>query len=186
MKLRNILLIIPATLLIVACNDSKSYNELLDEEDKAVNSFLANQRVELGIPADTIFETGEDAPYYRLDDEGNVYMQVINPGDRENNKAETGENIYFRYTRVDLKTYATGEDGNIGGNSSSLTSSNFYFNDFSYSASYNWGTGLQMPLYYLGVDCEVNLMIKSQYGVYDEMSSVMPFLYHIKYYKSKI
>lgn len=44
MKHKNILLI-PAILLLMACNDSKSYNELLDEEDKAVNSFLANQRL---------------------------------------------------------------------------------------------------------------------------------------------
>lgn len=185
MRHKNILLI-PAILLLMACNDSKSYNELLDEEDKAVNSFLANQRVELEIPADTIFETGEDAPYYRLDEEGNVYMQVINPGDREKNKAEIGENIYFRYSRIDLKEYETGADGNLGGNATSLTSSNFYFGDYSYSVSYSWGTGLQMPLYYLGIDCEVNLLIKSQYGNTDEISMVIPFVYHVKYYRPKI
>ena len=55
MKIKNILFIVLPSVMLVACNDSKSYNELLDEEDKAVNSFLANQRVELDIPVDTVF-----------------------------------------------------------------------------------------------------------------------------------
>ena len=187
MKIKNILLLALPAVMLAACKDSKSYNELLDEEDKAVNSFLANQKVELPVPANTVFETGENAPYYRLDEEGNVYIQVINTGDRKNNKAETGENIYFRYSRIDLKEYETGADGTLSGNQNTpTTSSSFYFNDYTYSTSYNWGTGLQMPLYYLGVDCEVNLLIKSQYGVTDEISMVMPFVYHVKYYRSKI
>lgn len=186
MKIKNILFIVLPSVMLVACNDSKSYNELLDEEDKAVNSFLANQRVELDIPVDTVFETGENAPYYQLDEEGNVYMQVLEAGDKDN-KAEVGENIYFRYQRINLKEYATGADGDLGGNATSLTSSNFYFNDYSYTNSYNWGVGIQMPLYYLGVDCKVNILIKSQYGITDEMSVVMPCLYYdVTYYRPKI
>lgn len=83
MKLKSLLLLPLAILSLAACDDSKSYSELLEDEDKAVNSFLANQKVINEIPADTVFETGEDAPYYRIEPEGNVYMQVINAGDRK-------------------------------------------------------------------------------------------------------
>lgn len=66
-----------------SCKDSKSYAELLNEETKAVNAFLADQNVILDIPADSIFEYGPDAPFYRIDPDGNVFMQVIEPGDKE-------------------------------------------------------------------------------------------------------
>ena len=98
------------TFLFISCEDSKSFNEYLEDEEKAVNSFLANQRIELEIPADTIFEEGENAPFYKLDEDGNVYMQVIKSGDRKNNKAEDDQTIYFRYGRIDIIRYSQGLD----------------------------------------------------------------------------
>ena len=77
--LRNIALaaISLAALAFTACDDTKSYAELLTDETHYVNAYLANQRVVASIPADTVFETGPDAPYYRLDEDGNLYMQVL-------------------------------------------------------------------------------------------------------------
>ena len=116
MKLKSLLLLPLAILSLAACDDSKSYSELLEDEDKAVNSFLANQKVINEIPADTVFETGEDAPYYRIEPEGNVYMQVINAGDRKNNRVEDDQKIYFRYGRISLLSYAKGNDDVMDGN----------------------------------------------------------------------
>ena len=45
--------------------------------------------------------------------------------------------------------------------------------------------GSGAPLYYLPVDAEVNIVIKSQYGVTSETTQVIPYLYHIRYYRQK-
>ena len=67
---------IAAVLALGSCSSGVSYAELLRDERKATNKFLAYQHVLNEIPSDTIFETGPNAPYYRLDEDGNVYMQV--------------------------------------------------------------------------------------------------------------
>ena len=173
------------SLAFVSCSDSKSYAELLTEENHSVNRFLADQRVDNTIPTDTnfVFETGENAPYYRLDEDGNLYMQVINPG-TPGNYAEKDQIIYFRYTRYALSEYANGTLPAGDGNESSMGYTNawFRFDNYSLQSSYQWGTGIQMPLKFLPIDCEVNIVIKSQYGIYEEMSYVVPFLYKLRYF----
>ncbi len=173
--------------IATSCDDSESYAELLDSERKAVNDFLSAYRVINGIPADTVFETGEDAPYYRIEEEGNVYMQVIKAGDRDS-MAKTGDKIYFRYTRYDLSTLY--EEGYVYGSSNSSSmeyaSIYFYFNDFTKSASTDCGYGLQLPLVYIGINSEVNLVIKSQYGMNDEISDVTPYNWNVRYFKSAL
>ncbi len=177
-----------ALLLLAACNNDQSYADRLNEERNAVNAYLANHRVVMSIPKDSVFEVGENAPFYRIDTDGNVYMQVLNAGDRKD-KAKTGEPIYFRYSRYNLSVwYANGEMVLYSGNESSMDElpCSFNYGDYSLPSSSQWGYGLQFPLLYLGVECEVNLVVKSQYGFTNEISYVMPFLFHVRYYHSMI
>ena len=186
---RLVFLGLTAMVMLTSCNDDQSYADRLNEERNAVNAFLANHRVVMSVPEDTVFEVGPDAPFYRVDVDGNVYMQVLNAGDRVNDKAKINEPIYFRYARYNLATwYANGiwtvTDGNE--NTMDAVSYSFNYSDYTLPSSSQWGYGLQFPLLFLGVECEVNLVIKSQYGYTSEISYVQPFFYHVRYFHSQI
>lgn len=176
------------SLSAVSCHDSKSYAELLTEENQAVNLFLVDNRVSLEIPTDSNFnfETGPDAPYYPLDEDGNVYMQVVSMGTK-GNYAKADEVIYFRYTRYNLMNYKDGQLPTGEGNETDMGNYNawFRFDNYQLESSYKWGSGLQQPLSYLPIDSEVNIIIKSQYGIYTETTYVTPFLYSVRYYRQR-
>lgn len=180
-------LIIPVSAVFQSCESGRSYSELLNDENIAVNRFLADQWVIPSIPADTVFQTGPDAPYYMLDDEGNIYMQVLDAGSGE--KAKDDDLVYFRFMRYALSQY----DGDLDkvyseGNQDDLTqaATSFRFQNFTLPSSSQWGSGIQLPLDFLPMNCEVNIVIKSQYGWSSEISNVVPYLYHVRYFKSQI
>ncbi|MCC8114652.1 MAG: DUF4827 domain-containing protein [Bacteroidales bacterium] len=190
------LLLMAALMALASCSSGTSYAELLSDESIAVNAFLANNRVIPYEARDTTFqfEVGSDAPYYELDSEGNVYMQVLNAGTR-GNYAVDDQLIYFRFTRYNLELAtngilvdSSGDPLEGEGNDADLSygSTSFRFQNTSSYSSYQWGTGLQMPLIYLPIDCEVNIVIKSQYGLYSEIANVIPYLYNVRYFKSQI
>ena len=178
-----------ALTLLSSCNNDQSYADRLNEERNAVNAYLVNHRVVMSVPEDSVFEVGADAPFYRLDPDGNIYMQVLNAGDRVNDKAKTGEPINFRYSRYSLSVwYADGTWKEYSGNENAMNAApcSFNYSDYTLPSSSQWGYGLQYPLIFLGVECEVNLVIKSQFGFTSEISYVMPFFYHVRYYHSQI
>lgn len=169
-----------------ACSDHKSYAEQLNEETQTVNAFLARHRVVDEMPTDTnyVFEVGPNAPYYRLDEERNVYMQVLYEG--KEGYAEKGDRVYFRYLRYNLNNYVIGGDDNVGaGNANNLgTSPSFIlFETYDVQESAAYGTGIQMPLKFLQMGSRVNLVVKSQAGAYEEIQYVVPYLYEIRYNK---
>lgn len=175
-----------SAIALSSCSDNKTYAELLTDENHYVNCFLADHRVVNSIPADTVFEYGSDAPYYRLDEDGNLYMQVVNPGTK-GEKVKYNDLIYFRFTRYNLAYYDNGElptaEGNdevLGGNLS------FRYGNYEINSSYSYGQGIQTPLMYLPIDAQVNIVIKSQLGMPSEISYVTPYLYSIRYFKPKI
>lgn len=171
-----------------SCSDNKSYAEQLADERVAVNYFLAGKKVINEVPADTIFQTGKDAPFYRIDPDGNVYMQVItNTG--LDQRPKTDEVVYFRYMRFNIITWCESggeiiESGNM--NDMSNPSTYFLFDNYTVDASSSYGQGLQLPLKFVGLGSEVNVIIKSQMGISDEIADVNPYHWHVRYFKSKL
>ena len=190
-RLINIILGGLSLMSIASCEDSKTYSELLVDERRSVNAYLSGFRVETEIPADTIFETGEDAPYYRIDPDGNVYMQVLEAGALED-RPEDNEPVYFRFMRMDLNAWYTEgwskEKEEWYGNAESGFGDPTYFlyNNYTLSSSAAYGYGLQLPMQFVGINSRVNLIVKSQYGFTDEISYVIPYTYTISYYPSMI
>lgn len=190
MNIKSILIFFSLMMFVIlsACSDSQSYSDLLNDERHSTNAFLANCRVVNEIPSDTVFEQGPEAPYYRIDKDGNVYMQVIKASDRKTDKAKTSEKIYFRYMRYNLYTwYRYGIMYGSGNEEDMQTAPTYFiFGNYSLAISSQWGYGIQMPLSFVGVNSEVNLIIKSQYGWTGEISSVQPYLYHVRYFRNQI
>lgn len=175
-----------AAMMSSSCSKRKSYAELLNDENYAVNSFLANHRVINSVPADSVFEYGENAPYYRLNEEGTLYMQVIDPGTRTD-KAVYDELIYFRFMRTNLsELWQTGESIPEGNDvDMSIEPTSFRYQNFTLQSYTTYGTGIQEPLKFLGIDCRVNLVVKSQLGLTSEISAVVPFLYNLRYFRAQ-
>lgn len=173
---------------LTSCNEGKSYSDLLEEEEKAVNWYLAQQRVEASVPADSIFLTGQDAPFYRMNSDGTIYMRVINPGDM-NNRPVKGQTVYFRFMRVNLKALSEGtemEEGNNENMDSSLGGLSLVYGNKSLPSTTEWGDGIQVPLNYLGYGCEVDLIVKSIEGRAGDISQCIPYLYKgLKYFKAE-
>lgn len=172
--------------VLTGCKDDTSYTDLLIKESKNVNRFLADHRVIATIPADTVFETGPDAPYYMLDDEGKLFMQVLDPG--YGPKAYINQLVYFRFTRYNLSTYRTGQEMEIydSNENAGYEATFIRFGDTRLPSTTDWGMGIQAPLKYLPLNCRVNLVVKAEYGLTDEQSYVQPMLFNIRYYPSKL
>ena len=192
-KLFSLLLGGLALLSIASCDDEASYADLLRTERRACNEYLSGYELINEVPSDTVFRTGVDAPFYRIDPDGNVYMQVVVPGTMES-RPQLNQPVYFRFMRLDLNTlYKSGEEEWSGNAENMFADPTFFlYGNFSLNSSAMYGYGLQMPLAFLGLSgengfpTEVNLLVKSQYGFTDEISNVVPYMYNIKYFPSNI
>lgn len=168
-----------------SCSKSESYSEMLTDEEHAVNWYLAGQRVEVDIPKDGNFIVGDDAPFYRIEEEGNVYMQVISKGDMSY-EWKKDDKVYFRFMRTNIKNLYEGLNANPSGNADNLESSPAYFlyKNTILSSTTEYGEGIQLPLNYLGNNCEVNLIVKSYQGFVSDQTNCVPYLYNIRYFKA--
>ena len=187
-RIENCLLLILglASMVIASCEKGESYADLLKKQEKAVNWYLSGESVMTEIPADSIFITGSDAPFYKMDEEGEVYMQVLDAGDLED-KPKTGDRVFFRYSRMNLRNFYEADVEQWMGNSNDLTSStastSFIFGNYSLPSSYQFGTGVQLPLNFLGYNSRVRLVVKASAGFYSEQSQGLPYVYDIRYFK---
>lgn len=161
--------------------------DLKTTEQRAMKKYLSKFDVIDQLPAISEIQVGAVAPFYKLNSEGTVYMQVVRMGTQS--AATIGESIYFRFMRYNLLSYL--ENGvlpNGEGNMNSITPSTTFFELGSDKPSTTqWGTAIQMPMLLgLPVDSEVNLVVASEAGLTSEISSVIPYLYNIRYFKTSL
>lgn len=159
--------------------------DLKKTEQRAMKKYLSKFDVVDELSTFDNIQVGSVAPFYKLNPEGTVYMQVVKMGTAS--AAAYGEKIYFRFMRYNLLSYL--ENGVLPqgqGNANDPTESTTFFEVGSEMPSTTqWGTAIQMPILLgLPIDSEVNLVVASEAGLTSEISGVVPFLYNIQYFKS--
>lgn len=188
----SLICVVLTSVMLASCSKTESYSDLLKKEQKVSNWYLAQHKVCNEIPADSVFLMGPDAPFYRMDDDGYVYMQVIKAPNLKDRKIPAyGDQVYFTFTRYNIETMyndntldVTGV-GNQGDFVSSVGNTYFIFNNYNVSSSSQFGSGIQLPVSYLGYDSEVNILLKSYYGFSDESTTCIPFLVNTRYFKAE-
>lgn len=183
--LTRFLLMLTLGFAMTSCDDTESYSDLLNEQEKAVNWYLADQKVELELPADSVsFITGKDAPFYKLDEDGNVYMQVIDKGDLDD-KVKNSDIVYFRFMRKNIRALYMDMEANWEGNADDMGFSNTYFvyGNTLLNTSRQFGQGIQKPLQFLGYNSEVNLVLKSLEGFQEDETVCLPYIINIRYFR---
>lgn len=175
-----------------ACSKTESYSDLLKKEQRASNWFLAQQTVCNEIPSDSVFLTGPDAPYYKMDDDGYVYMQVIKTNPlKERVFPKSGDQVYFTFTRWNIETmynsnsFDVAGEGNQDNYLNTAAETYFIFNNYSSTSSSTWGSGIQIPVSYLGYNSEVNILLKSYYGFSADNTTCVPYKVNVRYFKSE-
>lgn len=178
-------LLIMASFFSIGCNDSKSYSELLTEEERAVNWYLARNEVIVSPPKDSIFLEGDNAPFYKMQTDGSVYMRVVNAGDSEN-RPKNGDRIYFTFMRQSIKDLSKGNEapwiGNDEDMNNALGSTSFFLGNLVLPSTTQYGTGIQIPMEYLGYYSQVELIIKSTKGFETDVTQCEPYLYKVRYF----
>lgn len=173
---------------LTGCEDTKSYSELLKEETEAVNWYLASNKIVTSVPEDSIFIEGADTPFYRMNGDGTVYMRVINPGDK-NKRPKKGDTVFFRFMRKNIKYLYEGMtvegEGNADNMNSALNGTSLVYGNTVLTSTTQYGEGLQVPLGYLGYDCEVDLIVKSTMGFTSDVSNCIPYIYNVRYFKAE-
>ncbi len=171
---------------LTSCSESESYSDMLRDEEHAVNWWLSQHKVETSIPADSAFITGEDAPFYKVDEDGYLYMQVISMGDLDQ-RAEKGDMVYFRYSRQSIKDLYELGSASIEGNSENVGGSYngtyFVYKDTRLPSTTQYGEGIQKPLDFVGYNAEVNLVLSSYYGFVKDQTSCIPYIMNIRYFR---
>lgn len=175
-------------MFLFSCEDGKSYSDLLRDEERATNWYMAQHRIINSVPADSVLEYGADAPFYRLDPDGFLYLQVVDPGDPDT-KPKAGDTVYFRFMRKNLKYMYNGSDpkweGNANDMNSLLGATSFVYEEMAVSSSQKFGQGIQWPLKFVGINSEVNLVMRSYYGFSEDQSQCLAYIYNIKYFKAE-
>ena len=159
--------------MFFSCNEGKSLQELLQEERKAIDRFIAmNDFVILkDYPKDGVFKYNE---YFKTND--GLFLQVVDSGNGKRVELRNDVSVRFDYYQY-VKEYAQGD-----------TVKNYlpFYDPFSfvygipqtYSSYYSlvcqaW----VIPLEYVGEEAVLNLIVPSSIGSYSDNNSIIPVFY---------
>ena len=189
MKIKTLWVILIAVIscLSFSCSQSKSLQELLQEESKAIDRFIiSNDFVILkNYPADGVFKENE---YYKTAD--GLFFNVVDSGNGNRVQLLNDVSVRFDYNLY-LKDLAQGDSSIFVPPPSNLPYSFLYGIPQTYTSSYYYSyygyysplcQAWVIPLSYVGEDAIVNMIVPSSIGSYTDNMNVMPVFYKNLHY----
>jgi len=186
-KILWVILIAVISCFSFSCNQSKSLQELLQEESKAIDRFIiSNDLVILrDYPADGVFKYNE---YYKTTD--GLFFNVVDSGNGNRVQLLNDVSIRFDYNLY-LKNLAQGDSSIFTPPPSDLPYSFLYGVPQTYTSSYYYSyygyysplcQAFVIPLAYVGEDAIVNMIIPSSIGSYMDNMNITPVFYKNLHY----
>ena len=165
----------------ISCDNSKTMQEYIREEKKAIERYIVSQGIEVlnEYPQDSIFK---EKQYYKTNE--GLYMHVVDAGNTSR-RVQWANEVLIRFDYLYyIKNY-------VSGNTDSIVLNYAYLPiEFRYGISYSTDltglacSGFAIPLTYVGEGAVVNLIIPSELGNSNDNSSFAPVFYrNLKYTK---
>ena len=172
MTTKHLIISLLSLVALTACNESTSYSNQLEAEEKLIDNFISRQGIT--VVDEEPAQWGEKV-YWRIPDYDNFYFHLVSPGDTASAEVETNNKINLRYIRYTLEAYA---DTLRAWN----TDDSAYPIQFKYwTSDDNACTGWQVAVKYMkhsGAQCKI--ICPSKLGFDSENSSVIPYGYDMK------
>ncbi|MDR3060934.1 MAG: DUF4827 domain-containing protein [Dysgonamonadaceae bacterium] len=167
-----ILSLIAVIIFISSCNDQKTAQELIQEEKKAIERFIARNGIRTlsSYPKDGVFAENE---YYRNPD--GLYIHVVDSGNGR--RVVVSDEIQVRF---DEMQYFKSDTSSVSSDLISIDPFAFlYGNPYSYDnyGGYYTCIGWVIPLSYVGEGAIVNLIIPSNLGASGDQNAYRPVFY---------
>ena len=172
--------LIVVTILVSSCNDQKTAQELIQEEKKAIQRFVAKNNIITlsSYPEDGVFAENE---YYRNPD--GLYINVVDSGNGKRAVPYKHE-ICVRFDGVQWFKSDTVSFSSFSTNGGNYPYEFTYGISGSYSSNYSTLAcpGWEIPLAFVGEYAVVNLIVPSNLGSVSDQSSYRPvFFKNLKY-----
>ncbi|MDR2474641.1 MAG: DUF4827 domain-containing protein [Bacteroidales bacterium] len=166
--MRKLLLFFFALILLpgvwVACNNTKTYAELLKDEQDAIDRFIRDSGF---VVYNHYLETFGEKDFVKLPN--GLYLNVVEPGNPQ--PVDSGKVVLYRIKyAVNLFQPAVAYAGNWH---SGLP------NQFIYGRS-SW-EGISTPLKYVGENTVIRIIVPSSLNISEIMETVTPYYYYLKY-----
>jgi hypothetical protein len=157
-------------LLPISCNNSKTMQERIQEEKKAIETYIARNRLNIltKYPADGVF--GEKDFFKNSD---GIYFHVVDSGNGQRAVALRDE-IILRYESVH---YIGVSDTAVYESVDNYPYSFIYGLSASYSSSSTVCSGWAAPLEYVGLHAVVDMILPSNYGNSTDRTNFNPTFY---------
>lgn len=188
--------LLASTFVFQACNDSKTYAEMLEDEKKAINRFISENNITVISVDDFEKDTITKCPpygneYVRFSN--GVYMQIVKRG--EGDTIRDRSIVSVRFMEYDIlegdttgaSNYYMPEVLDVFDYTEYGTTMYGQFRDESYSMlAYFYNTtqvptGWLVPLRYIKNDAHVKVIVPSKVGHTHAMNYVYPYYYDLRH-----